>query len=40
VQEQVKKAGGRWDKEKKMWILPYRKVKELGLTSRMTEEDG
>ncbi len=40
VQEQVKKAGGRWDKGKRIWKLRYGKVKELGLTTRITEKDG
>ena len=38
VQEQVKNAGGRWDKERKIWKLRYGKVKELGLTTRITEK--
>jgi hypothetical protein len=36
MQEQVKKAGGRWDKIRKLWKLPYGKVKDLGLTIRIT----
>jgi hypothetical protein len=40
VQEQVKKASGRWDNERKIWKLRYGKVKELGLTSRMMGKDG
>jgi hypothetical protein len=34
VQEQVKRAGGRWDKIRKLWKLPYGKVNDLGLISR------
>lgn len=28
-------AGGRWDKEKKVWILPYEQIKALGLEKRI-----
>ncbi|MFQ5865040.1 MAG: hypothetical protein ACE5IW_07415 [bacterium] len=31
----VKGAGGRWNKEKKLWELPYGEVKQLGFTDRM-----
>lgn len=31
----VKGAGGAWDRKKKVWILPYGEVKNLGLTHRM-----
>jgi hypothetical protein len=34
VQEQVKKAGGKWDKIRKLWKFPYGKVKALSLISR------
>ena len=33
----VKSAGGRWDKEEKVWELPYREVKDLGLEKRMVK---
>ncbi len=36
----VKRAGGRWDAEQKVWHLPYRTVKRLGLTDRMSRLDG
>lgn len=31
----VRYAGGIWDKNKKLWILPYRQVKALGLEKRI-----
>lgn len=31
----VKAAGGRWNKEKKLWEIPYKEVKALGLENRM-----
>ena len=31
----VKTAGGRWNKEKKVWEIPYREVKALGLEDRI-----
>ena len=34
----VKGAGGRWNKDKKLWELPYTEVKQLGFTSRMVSE--
>lgn len=40
VQKQVKKAGRRWDKERKIWLLRYGKLKDLGLTSRMMGTEG
>ena len=35
LQNQVKKAGGKWDKEKKAWILPPSQVEILGLRDRV-----
>lgn len=31
----IKAAGGRWNPNKKVWELPYRDVKELGLENRL-----
>ncbi len=36
----VKRAGGRWDPERKVWRLPYRAVKRLGLRERMVRLEG
>jgi hypothetical protein len=35
--EEVKRAGGRWDGEKKVWRLPIGEVKRLGLKGRVTD---
>lgn len=37
VQEQVRKAGGRWDKERKIWKIRHEKVKELGMAARIAD---
>ena len=31
----IKAAGGKWDRDQKVWILRYSEVKSLGLTHRM-----
>ena len=31
----VKSAGGRWNRQKKLWELPYGEVKQLGFTERI-----
>ena len=31
----VKTAGGKWNREKKVWQLPYKEVIDLGLKDRM-----
>ena len=33
----VKDAGGIWRKDEKVWMLPYRKVVELGLEKRILQ---
>jgi hypothetical protein len=35
IASKVKGAGGRWDGASKVWFLPYRKAKELGLEGRI-----
>jgi hypothetical protein len=35
----VKSLGGRWNKEKKYWELPYGKVLSLGLENRIIDEE-
>jgi len=37
MREAVKRAGGRWDGERKVWLLPFREVKRLGLEGRVTD---
>ena len=34
----VKAAGGKWNREKKLWKIAYREVMALGLTDRIVEE--
>jgi len=34
----VKKAGGKWNPEERVWELPYGEVKQLGLTERIVED--
>lgn len=36
----VRAAGGRWNRRKKVWELPYGDVKALGLTHRIVSDDG
>ncbi len=31
----VKNEGGRWNKEEKLWEIPYKSVKKLGLGDRI-----
>ena len=31
----IKSAGGRWNRKEKLWELPYREVKSLGLEDRL-----
>ena len=33
----VRKAGGKWDKGKQLWLLPYREAISLGLTDRIKQ---
>ena len=35
--EKIKDAGGRWNRKKFIWELPYREVKKLGLTDRIVQ---
>jgi hypothetical protein len=35
LREQVKQAGGRWNPEKRVWRLPYRRALALGLRQRI-----
>lgn len=38
LRQQVKRAGGRWNGERKVWELPYRQVKALSLEKRVVRE--
>ena len=35
TQERIKQARGKWDKQRKLWILPFKKAKDLGLKSQI-----
>jgi hypothetical protein len=35
IRAKVKSAGGKWNPNRKMWELPYRKICELKLTGRV-----
>lgn len=35
VRSRIKSAGGKWRQQERVWILPYRKVVELGLEKRI-----
>ncbi len=37
LRDKVKAAGGRWNSEKKMWLLPGTIVRRLGLEGRIAE---
>ena len=34
----AKAAGGQWDKNQKVWILPYGQIKALGLEKRIVKK--
>jgi len=36
----VKEAGGRWNRQKKVWELPFEQVRQLGLEERIVLENG
>jgi hypothetical protein len=38
IAQRIKQSGGKWIQEKKVWEIPFGKVKELGIQNRMTEE--
>lgn len=35
----IKSAGGRWNRNRKVWELPYQEVQALGLEKRIVEDD-
>lgn len=37
LQTRIKNVGGQWDKNKKVWVLPFGNAKELDLMSRIVE---
>lgn len=36
----VKRAGGRWDAGRRLWVLPWARVQALGLEERVVRLDG
>ncbi len=38
LRTQVKRAGGQWDPQRQVWLLPYERVVALGLTGRIMAE--
>jgi hypothetical protein len=38
TREKIKKAGGKWNEKRKLWVLKYDAVKKLGLTSRIRKD--
>jgi hypothetical protein len=40
LRSQVKRAGGRWDPQRRVWALRYDRVMALGLAHRIVEEVG
>jgi hypothetical protein len=40
IAQQIKAAGGRWQRNLKLWALPYGQIEHLGLLDRLTEPDG
>lgn len=38
IRKVIKSAGGRWNQKKKVWELPYRDVRNLGLTQRIVDD--
>ncbi len=38
LRELIKEAGGKWDHEKKVWIIKYGKVRALGITDRIKKD--
>ena len=36
LQREIKAAGGKWDQENKLWLLPLDRVRKLGLERRIS----
>ncbi len=37
LQQTVKQAGGRWNPQKRLWLVPNETIRRLGLTDRVSE---
>ncbi len=40
LKQQVKAAGGRWNRTRRVWELAYKEVLALGLTERIVPDEG
>lgn len=38
IQKKIRENGGKWNKEKGFWEIPFGRVKELGLQSRIVRK--
>jgi hypothetical protein len=38
LRSKIKACGGKWDASKKVWQLPYEKIKELDLLDRIVDD--
>ena len=39
LRSRIKECGGKWDPQKKVWQLPYRRIKELDLLDRIVNDE-
>ena len=39
LRRRIKACGGRWDPQKKLWNLSYKKIKELDLLDRIVNDE-
>lgn len=39
LRHRIKECGGRWEPQRKVWQLPYEKVKELDLLDRIVNDE-
>jgi len=37
LRQKIKQAGGKWDPERKRWLVSYREAEKLGLASRIED---
>lgn len=40
LRQRVKQAGGKWDQDRKVWLLPYGTARKLGLHGRIRKLGG
>ncbi|MGD9161759.1 MAG: hypothetical protein PVG39_25335 [Desulfobacteraceae bacterium] len=39
LRNRIKESGGRWNPQKKLWNLSYKKIKELDLLERIVDDE-